>query len=212
MTFGKFSTEAQHAPQVGGDAHQISPPVHDAQASGRIHLHQVITDSKLVENSYHLENALLTGNLIEYCNYKIESVTSADENANQTQSFIWKFILATFDQNKAERYLELLGFDRAKLETKLNSTLKEISDEKHHNQHQQNNLDQVNRSFNSALNFNGLSNSTATASNSMFDNIETNNSDQQTDDTFNDIARSLSPVNLSFKNGLLNLDLTRITI
>lgn len=50
-------------------------------------INQVITDPELVEKSQHLEAALHTSNLLEYCNYKIESA------ADETQSSIWKFIL-----------------------------------------------------------------------------------------------------------------------
>lgn len=84
MTFGRF----QVAPSDGH--HQPSenplPPATDAQSS-RISIHQVVTDNKLVENSQFLENALQTGNFIEYCNYKIESA-----GLNQEQASIWRFI------------------------------------------------------------------------------------------------------------------------
>lgn len=79
--------------------------------------------------------------------------------------------------------MELLGFDSENLDQKLKSVLKEIHAEK---------VEHVNKSLNSALNINGTSSS-------VFDQIQANN--DLDDDTFNDIARSMSPVNLSFKNG-----------
>ncbi len=63
------------------------------------------TDPDLVTQSQYLENTLSTGNLSEYCNYKIEIA------ANTAQAEVWKFIAATFHSDKSGKFLELLGFD-----------------------------------------------------------------------------------------------------
>lgn len=185
VTFGKFTVEQHHQQQP--DAH---PPVpaNDPHLSARVTVHQVVTDTKLVENSHFLENALQTGNFIEYCNYKIES------SSGESQAAIWRFIQATFNQNRKEQFVELLGFNAATLNEKLKGVLKDLHADK---------VDQVSKELaNSSLNLNGR-----LPSSSVFDNLAQQNAaasdniQDDTDDTFNDIARSMSPVNLSFKDG-----------
>lgn len=145
----------------------------------------MVTDTKLVEHSHFLENALQTGNFSEYCNYKIET------SSEQTHAFIWRFIQASFDATKKEKFLELLGFNSATLDDKLKSILKDIHVDKA--------VEQIGKSLNSSLALNGTSN--------VFDHLgggtfqASDNIQDDSDDTFNDIARSMSPVNLSFKNG-----------
>ena len=76
------------------------------------------------------------------------------------------------------------------LDGKLKTVLKEIQADR---------IDSVSKSLNSSLNLNGN-----TQSSNMFDQIQNAASDNiqdDVDDTFNDIARSMSPVNLNFKNG-----------
>lgn len=190
VTFGKFAVEQHHQQQP--DAH---PPVpaNDTHLSARVTVHQVVTDTKLVENSHYLENALQTGNFLEYCNYKIESAAGSSEE----QAAIWRFIQATFNQNRKEQFIELLGFNSETLNEKLKGVLKELHADK---------VDQVSKELaNSSLNLNGR-----LPSSSVFDNLAqpnaasgSDNIQDDTDDTFNDIARSMSPVNLSFKDGLL---------
>ncbi len=62
-------------------------PQSDKVANQRITISQVVTDSELVEKAQYLESILKTGNLNEYCNYKIEIAESENE------SIIWRFIL-----------------------------------------------------------------------------------------------------------------------
>ena len=62
-------------------------PQSDKVANQRITISQVVTDSELVEKAQYLESILKTGNLSEYCNYKIEIAESENE------SIIWRFIL-----------------------------------------------------------------------------------------------------------------------
>lgn len=80
VTFGKF-TDVHHPEQ------QITGPTQAQISSQRVHINQVITDQNLVEKSQNLENALMNGNLIEFCNFKIENTT------DQNQVAIWKYIL-----------------------------------------------------------------------------------------------------------------------
>ena len=79
MTFGRFQQDSA----AGND--QLNNQA--ALNNQRVVVNQVITDANLVQNSYQLENVLQNNNYVDYCNYKIENAK------NQTQSFIWNFIL-----------------------------------------------------------------------------------------------------------------------
>jgi len=150
----------------------------------RITVSQVITDSDLVEKSTHLGNALQTGNVYEYCNYKIESAP------NDTQSSIWKFIQATFSANKNATFVELLGFTNESLNEKINNLLKKSasSDE----DDEINASSKINGSLHENLHTLNLNGGTT---NSLFGQKSSNSED------FNEAARSFSPVNLTFKKG-----------
>ena len=176
MTFGKFTNENQ---AVGTET------LDQTHLNKRITLSQVITDSDLVEKSTHLSNALQTGNVHEYCNYKIESAS------NDTQSSIWKFIQATFSSNKNVTFAELLGFTNESLNEKISALLKKSNID-----HDDDDDDEINKSINGdvnehlhTLNLNGGT------TNSLFGKENLNSED------FNEAARSFSPVNLTFKKG-----------
>lgn len=85
VTFGKFQATVAHDSHHQTGEHPL-PASYDVQSS-QVTIHQVVTDSKLVENSQFLENTLQTGNFVEYCNYKIESAGD-----NEEQASIWRFI------------------------------------------------------------------------------------------------------------------------
>lgn len=93
-----------------------------------------------------------------------------------------------------------MGFNTETLDNKLKQVLKEIHADR---------LDSVSKALNSSLNLNG--NSGMQPSSNVFDHIQQNagsggsdNIQDDVDDTFNDIARSMSPVNLSFNSGKLS--------
>ena len=73
-----------------------------------------------------MESTLSTGNLIEYCNYKIE--TAGNDTAEQN---IWQFILASFVENKHEKFVQLLGLDSDNLKSKLDNILSNNRKEEH---------------------------------------------------------------------------------
>jgi len=90
----------------------------------RVVISQVITDLELIDKSQHLESTLQTGNLIEYCNYKIEIA----ENDSAEQN-IWRFIQASFGgDQKYEQFIQLLGFDNTNLQSKLDQVLQTQSE------------------------------------------------------------------------------------
>ena len=151
----------------------------------------MITDSDLVEKSQHLGNALQTGNVQEYCNYKIESAS------NDTQSSVWKFIQATFSANKNAAFLELLGFTNESLNEKINSLLLKRDD----NDDELNHPRKTNGNLSDDLHTLNLNGETTTG---LFGKENLNSQE------FNEAARSFSPVNLTFGKGkkkLLNFRL-----
>ena len=185
VTFGRFSQDPNNpSEQVNAEA---------TLNNQRVIVSQIVTDPTLVQNSYQLENVLQTNNFTEYCNYKVENAK------NQSQSSIWNFILATFNQNKHDTYISLLGFNNESLEKRtsefLNTNDHDLSSQVDSKLH----LNGNSSVFDSDHAHHGSSTSTTTTTNtttkSRLKSLSQTNDD---DDTFSDIARSLSPVNLSF--------------
>lgn len=92
--FGKDIADSQHQEQ--------------GELIKTVNMSQVITDQDLVEKAQYLQSVLVTGNLIEYCNYKIEI---ADHESDST---VWKYIMALFFKDKNEKILQLLGIENVK--------------------------------------------------------------------------------------------------
>lgn len=89
VTFGKFQASTANGQHPQSEHPTATVLTHDTHQSSRVSIQQVVTDTKLVENSQFLENALQTNNFNEYCNYKIETFTTA---SNEAQALIWRFI------------------------------------------------------------------------------------------------------------------------
>lgn len=136
----------------------------------RVFIQQIVTDSELVDKSQHLESTLQTGNLLEYCNYKIETAEEGSAESN-----IWKFILASFDNNKYEKFISLLGFDNENLNSKL-ELLETITPNGSN--------EQFDKQFSESLHLNN-------GSSSLFDQIKQN---QETND-------EIQSIDLNFDNG-----------
>jgi hypothetical protein len=190
VTFGRTQlTDAMQGNEQLLSAAQIS--------NQRVSISQVITDKKLVDEAQYLDNTLRTGNLLEFCNYKIETA-----DGDTAQSNAWKFILATLDKNKNFKYLELLGFDQETLHSKLNgfldtgstSPLKQSVTNSQQQIYGDKSTESSNFNNSNSQNQNGLS-----ATSSIFDNLKLNDDGEE---SFNVIKRSQSPINLSFANGI----------
>jgi protein transport protein SEC31 len=161
----------------------------------RITINQVITDADLVDKSQHLEQTLQTGNLIEYCNYKIETST------NSSQSNVWRFILATYNPNRNETFLELLGFSNENLNQRIKKLIHETNDNDENDATKTNNTNgHLETQFDQSINLNG-----SVGANSFFNTLNHAPTEKQQSDKFDDITRALSPINLSFKNDVENL-------
>ena len=105
MTFGRFLNEAQSHELIAAGG-QLNP-------NQRVSVSQVVTDQALVERAQHLEATLQSGQLAEFCNYKVENAQS------EKQASVWRFIQATFNADKNKSFLQLLGFDEQTLSEKI---------------------------------------------------------------------------------------------
>ena len=143
----------------------------------RVFINQVVTDSELVTNSQYLESTLQTGNLVEYCNYKIDLAEQ-----NPAEQHVWRYIQASFSDNKCEKFTQLLGFDNQSLTSKLDLVLEKKPA-------QENGLD---KQFEEGLHLNnGYDDS------NVFDQISLNNKSGD--------VKEPQPINLSFDNDIENL-------
>lgn len=88
-----------------------------------VDIHQIITEPELVKKSSELEQALQSGNYVEYCRMK------ADEAKNNHERFVWYFIKANFDENPKEELLNLLGYKPEEVNMNLNNFIKKNSTE-----------------------------------------------------------------------------------
>lgn len=140
-------------------------------------INQVVTDSDLVSNSQYLESTLQTGNLVEYCNYKIDLAEQ-----NLSEQHIWRYIQASFTDNKYEKFTQLLGFDSQELRSKLDLVLDKKSE--------QVNGDDLDKQLSEQLN---LSNGFDSAN--VFDQISLNNNQQE------ETVHVAQKIDLNFDNG-----------
>lgn len=105
-----------------------------------VNIHQIITEPDLVEKSTELENALQSGNYVDYCRIK------ADEAKTNHERFVWYFIKANFDPNPKEELLNLLGYKPDEVNMNLSNFIKKsnISDDSiNHISDQLNNINKV---------------------------------------------------------------------
>ena len=171
MTFGHFLNEAQTNELLSNGQH--SP-------NQQVTVSQVITDQPLIEKSQHLEATIQSGQLVEYCNYKVENA------ANENQANVWKFIMATFSQNKSKAFVDLLGFDDENVEAKIERVLSKEEKTEHAS------TEPLNSQLNESLNL-------YDSSSSAFDHIDLNQKSSDVDE-FAQIARSFSPIDLKFES------------
>lgn len=87
-----------------------------------VDIHQVVTEPELVEKSNDLEQALQSGNFIEYCNKK------AISSKNKHEIMVWNFIKANFAHNRKEELLNLLGYKPEDVNTNLRNHIKRSDD------------------------------------------------------------------------------------
>eukprot|EP00794_Sanderia_malayensis_P012918 gene12918-14250_t len=85
----------------------------DDSSTNQVTISQVVTEEQFLERSKELENALLSNNLVEFCDKKIYFSSSETENT------LWNFLKVNFDKEPRLRFLELLGYHPQELAKKV---------------------------------------------------------------------------------------------
>ncbi|XP_048075161.1 protein transport protein Sec31B isoform X15 [Ursus arctos] len=105
VTFGLPSTPA----------HQVPQP-----CLRLVFISQVITESEFLRRSTELREALGSGNLLNYCQNKIE------QTPLQSEKMLWQFLKVTLEEDSRMKFLKLLGYSKDELQKK---TSKHITEE-----------------------------------------------------------------------------------
>ncbi|KAG8523504.1 Protein transport protein Sec31B, partial [Galemys pyrenaicus] len=98
VSFGVPSTPAHQAPQ---------PCLRLAFIS------QVSTESEFLVRATELQDALQSGNLLDYCENKIQLASLHSEK------MLWQFLKVSLEQDSKTKFLELLGYSRDELQKKV---------------------------------------------------------------------------------------------
>ncbi|ERE78729.1 protein transport protein Sec31B isoform 2 [Cricetulus griseus] len=103
VTFGLPSIPVQQLPQ---------PCPHP------VYISQVVTESEFLTRSAMLQEALGSGNLLNYCQSKIQQASLPCEK------MFWQFLKVTFEHDSRLQFLRLLGFSKDELRKKVDTCLK----------------------------------------------------------------------------------------
>ena len=85
----------------------------DPAQRNQVHISQVVTETEFLSRSHELENCLLTGQLVEYCDLKIQACTDEKEMK------LWLFLKSNFDNEPRMQFLNLLGYNPQQLAEKV---------------------------------------------------------------------------------------------
>ncbi|XP_012910092.2 protein transport protein Sec31B isoform X5 [Mustela putorius furo] len=103
VTFGLPSTPA----------HQVPQP-----CLRLVFVSQVIIESEFLRRSAELWEALESGNLLNYCQDKIE------QTSLQSEKMLWQFLKVTLEEDSRMKFLKLLGYSKDELQKKVATCLK----------------------------------------------------------------------------------------
>nr|XP_021555385.1 protein transport protein Sec31B isoform X6 [Neomonachus schauinslandi] len=103
VTFGLPSTPAHQMPQP---------------CLCLVFISQVITESELLRRSAELREALESGNLLNYCQNKIE------QTSLQSEKMLWQFLKVTLEEDSRMKFLKLLGYSKDEFQKKVAAGLK----------------------------------------------------------------------------------------
>eukprot|EP00112_Aurelia_sp_Birch-Aquarium-sp1_P011275 Seg237.6 transcript_id=Seg237.6/GoldUCD/mRNA.D3Y31 product="Protein transport protein Sec31A" protein_id=Seg237.6/GoldUCD/D3Y31 len=85
------------------------------QPAKQVSVSQVVTEGEFLQRSGELENALLSGQLVEFCDQKI------GQSASDTERTLWSFLKVNFDKEPRLQFLDLLGYHPQELAKKISS-------------------------------------------------------------------------------------------
>ncbi|CAH2321830.1 transport Sec31B isoform X1 [Pelobates cultripes] len=85
----------------------------------KVYISQVTTESEILVRSSELQAALISGNLLSYCQNKVQSSPQGfDKN-------VWNFLKVNFEQDAREKFIKLLGYNKEELDRKISKALGE---------------------------------------------------------------------------------------
>ncbi|CAF2122199.1 unnamed protein product [Rotaria magnacalcarata] len=86
-------------------------------------IQQIVVDHAFVQVVQTFDTMLQSGTLLDYCDHQISSLS-----LSQDEQILWRFLRASFESDTRNKYIELLGFRRDDLLSKVQTLTK---DEKH---------------------------------------------------------------------------------
>jgi len=81
----------------------------------QVQVSQVVTDVPFLQRSQELENSLITGQLVEFCDAKIEN------EQNNNEKLLWQFLKSNFHNEPRIQFLNLLGYNPQELAQKVSN-------------------------------------------------------------------------------------------
>ncbi|KAM8912075.1 protein transport protein Sec31B isoform 1-T1 [Lycaon pictus] len=94
-------------------AHQVPQP-----CLRLVFISQVTTEFEFLRRSAELQEALGSGNLLNYCQNKIE------QTSLQSEKMLWQFLKVTLEEDSRMKFLKLLGYSKDELQKKVAVWLK----------------------------------------------------------------------------------------
>ncbi|KAE8591061.1 hypothetical protein XENTR_v10018300 [Xenopus tropicalis] len=104
---------------VSFDCPKASVQPNQEPSPRRVYISQVSTEKEFLARSSELQAALLSGNLVNYCQNKVQSSQDVYDKS------IWNFLKVNFEQDAREKYLKLLGYSKEELDKKISNALGE---------------------------------------------------------------------------------------
>ncbi|KAL1787202.1 transport Sec31B isoform X1 [Sigmodon hispidus] len=83
-----------------------------------VYISQIITESEFLTRSAVLQEALGSGNLLNYCQSKIQQASLPCEK------MLWQFLKVTLERDSRLQFLRLLGFSKDELQKKVDTYMK----------------------------------------------------------------------------------------
>ncbi|CAN9504574.1 unnamed protein product [Ophioblennius macclurei] len=104
---------------VSFEKSKLDPQQPQQPAAHLAHISQVVTETAFLQRSHQLQETLNSGGFVEFCQEKILSAE------NQFEKTVWSFLKANFESDIRSKYLELLGYNKEELASKITAALEE---------------------------------------------------------------------------------------
>ncbi|XP_007570871.1 protein transport protein Sec31A isoform X6 [Poecilia formosa] len=95
------------------------PPQPQQPTSHVVHISQVVTETAFLERSDRLQATLSSGGFVDFCQ---EKISSAENEFDRT---VWSFLKVNFESDVRSKYLELLGYNKEDVASKISAALEE---------------------------------------------------------------------------------------